>query len=372
MGADADNARPTLRDVARVAHVSPQTVSNFLRGRHEPRPDTRSKIERAVRELNYQPHAAARALRSQHVGALAILLEDPNRLGLAEPLHVAMLNGAAHAAHDRAHTLIFSVTEPNEAEAEAERLVRERRADGVILSMGDVDSSRARKLRRLAENAVPLVLIQQRDMIPGISLVAADDELGASQVVEHLLSLGHHRLAFISGTPPWPAPTRRLEAARMAAAAGGAELSEWQATAYTVDAAREAAHAAFSDPARPTGVLAANDVLALGAIQEALRQGWGVPEDISVVGFNDSDFSAWMRPSITTVRVPGALMGERAVQILVESILNGRTTENVVFPTELIVRGSSGACRDPDRVAGAEPAVGRPRIAPTSARFGRP
>ena len=138
----ATSGRATLRDVAERAGVSPQTVSNYLNGRHVTRPATRERVDRAIRELGYRPNAAARALRSQRARAIAFVFEDPNDLGLHDPLHMEFLHGVAAAAHELDYHLTISRTAPGETVPAALRLVREGRADGLILSLGGLDANR--------------------------------------------------------------------------------------------------------------------------------------------------------------------------------------------------------------------------------------
>ncbi|MFN8222045.1 MAG: LacI family DNA-binding transcriptional regulator [Gaiellales bacterium] len=333
--------RPTLQDVAARAGVSPQTVSNYLSGRHETRARARERIEQAILELGYRPNAAAQALRSQRAGAVAMVLEDPNALGLHEYLHMEFLNGAAARAHDAGTHLLVTLTRPDETMTRAAEIAREGRADGLALSLGDAGTV-AREMAELASLGVPVVLLQQAASVPGVASISAHDELGAAAAVTHLVSHGHRRLAWLCGEELWPGPQRRYVGVRDAAAAAGIPLIEWTCETYTVEAARAAVATLLDEPAtRPTAVVAANDVIALGVVQQALEQGVRVPGDLSVVGFNDFDFSAWVRPSLTTVRVPAAEMGRHAVELLLGA--DGVFVPTArVFPAELIVRESSG------------------------------
>jgi DNA-binding LacI/PurR family transcriptional regulator len=332
----------TLRDVARHAGVSAQTVSNYLNGRHQTRPQTRDRVEAAIRELGYRPNAAARALRSQRAHTFGVLLEDSDRVGLHEPLHVEFLHGAAAVAHDTGYHLTVALTWPGETEAHALRLAREGRADGLLISFGAVDPARRKAIRALVDEGVPVVLFQERVSLPGVFTVSAQDEVGAQHVVEHLVSLGHRRLAFVCGEPLWPGPKRRREGFLAAVEAADADAVEWTAKAYTIAAARECVAGLLGGPEAPTGILAANDRVALGVIQQAGDEGLDVPGDLSVVGFNDFDFASWVRPALTTVRIPGAQMGARAVQLLVDAVEGDRAAESVAFQVELVERESTG------------------------------
>jgi DNA-binding LacI/PurR family transcriptional regulator len=330
----------TLRDVAARAGVSPQTVSNFINGRHRTRPATRERIERAIHDLRYEPNAAARALRSRRVQALAVLLEDPNHLGLHDPLHTDFLHGAAAAARHAGYYLTIALTAPGETESVALRMVRERRADGLMMSLGELDAGRLRAIRKLAGEGLPIVLMQEQATLPGISTVSAQDEVGAAAAVRHLVELGHRRLAFLCGEPMWPGPRRRRDGFLQAAREAGVEALDWRCAAYTVDAAAAGVAGRLEGPDAPTGILAANDVIALGVMQQASDEGLDVPGDLSVVGFND--VARWVRPAITTVRLAGAEMGARAVKLLVEAVEQGEAVQSTAFEVELVVRGSTG------------------------------
>ena len=320
--------------------MSPQTVSNYLSGRHATRAVSRERIERAIRELDYRPNAAARALRSRQADAIALILEDPNALGLHEYFHMEFLNGAAAAAHEAGKHLLVTLTRPDETMERAIRFAREGRADGLALSLGDANAVVA-EMRELASLGVPVVLLQQTSSVAGIATITAQDEVGAAAAVAHLVAQQHRHIAWLCGEALWPGPERRHAGVRDAAVAAGITLSEWTCESYTVNAARETvARQLHDEPLRPTAVIAANDMIALGVVQQALEQGVRVPEDLSVVGFNDFDFSAWVRPSLTTVRIPAAAMGRRAIEVLIGAE-GGSVPEAPVFPAELVVRESS-------------------------------
>lgn len=341
MAANRQTSRPTLRDVADRADVSPQTVSNYLSGRHATRSGPRERIEIAIRELDYRPNAAARALRSRKADTVALVLEDPNALGLHEYFHMEFLNGATAAAHAAGNNLMVTLTRPDETLARAIEIAREGRADGLALSLGDASASAA-EMRELAAIGLPVVLLQQAASMPGVSSITAQDEVGAAAAVAHLVGHGHRRIAWLCGRELWPGPERRFAGIREAAQAAGVELLEWACEDYTVRSAREAVadELAAGAPA-PSAVIAANDMIALGVVQQLQEQGLAVPGDVSVVGFNDFDFSSWVRPSLTTVRIPAAAMGRRAVEVLLAAE-GGAVPEAPVFPAELVVRESSG------------------------------
>ncbi len=341
MARSSRSSRPTLRDVADRAEVSPQTVSNYLSGRHATRSGPRERIELAIRELDYRPNAAARALRSRKADTVALVLEDPNALGLHEYFHMEFLNGATAAAHEAGRNLMVTLARPGETMERALRIAREGRADGLALSLGDASSASA-ELRELVDLGLPVVLLQQNSRVAGVSTITAQDEVGAAAAVAYLVAQGHRRVAWLCGRELWPGPERRFAGVRDASVAAGVELLEWACDAYTVASAREAVDRELADGSPPpTAVIAANDMIALGVVQQALERGLGVPDDLSVIGFNDFDFSSWVRPSLTTVRIPAAAMGRRAVEVLLAA--DGPALPDApVFPAELVLRESSG------------------------------
>jgi DNA-binding LacI/PurR family transcriptional regulator len=334
--------RATVRDIAEHAGVSVQTVSNFLSQRYRTLPENARRIEEAISALDYRPNAAARSLRAQRAFAIAAVLEDPNHLGIRDPLHTAFLHGAALACQRCGHQLVLSITEPAETRTEALRFVQERRVDGLLLSMGPLDAKRRESIRDIAREGMPLVLLQDQVSVSGVGSVLADDEIGAQLVAEHLAELGHERVAFFGAQPMWPGPSRRRLGFLTRANELGMAMEEWSASAYTVEAGFQEGRSRLRSADRPSAVLAANDLVALGLIQAAGDLQLRVPEDLSVVGFNDFDFTPWLRPPLTTVHLPGEEMGARAVEILVASSSRNAPLESAQFHTSLLIRGTTG------------------------------
>jgi DNA-binding LacI/PurR family transcriptional regulator len=340
---------PTLADVAAKADVSAQTVSNYLTGRNSPRPATLERLKAAIEELNYHPSAAARALRSHRSNIVGMILEDPETpigdsvgRGLREPLHAAFLHGAVTKAHELKFYITTVLSLSGETEADALRLVREGRADGLIFSSEAVDNRRRHEIQKIAQQErVPVVLLQERARIPGIHTVAAEDEVGARLAAEHLIKLGHRRLVVVGTNPPWPGPIRRSKAFIKAVSEAGLRAEEWLAETYSIDAVRARVAHEFGREGRPTAIFSVNDIVAIAVIQQAMESGLQVPRDISVVGFNDLDIASYFRPAITTVRIPAVAMGGRAVEILVESMQGKSPPTAQLLPVEFVAREST-------------------------------
>jgi DNA-binding LacI/PurR family transcriptional regulator len=339
-----------MRDVAARAGVSTQTVSNYLNGRHGTRPEIRRSIDRAMRELRYLPNASAKSLRSQRTQSLAVVLEDPNRLGLHDPLHLEFLHGVTGAARANGYTVLVELTGSGETVDSALSLVRQGRVDGVLLSLGELRAVDRRGVSEILEY-VPVVLLQQEDAVPGAHTVSAKDERGAADAVARLVASGHRRIAWLGADPQWPGPRRRLDGVRAGCREAGVELVEWEADFYTVEAARAVVAGRLTGADAPTAVLAVNDLVALGVVHQAESEGLRIPDDLSVVGFNDFDFAQWVRPAITTVRLPAVQMGARAAELVIDSATAeaGRPAESVRFDVELAERETTRLVESEER-----------------------
>jgi DNA-binding LacI/PurR family transcriptional regulator len=238
--------------------------------------------------------------------------------------------------------VVLELTGRGETVSAALSQVRQGRVDGVVLSLGELRTSDRRGIGEILQH-VPVVLLQQDDVVPGAHTVSAKDEHGAAEAVALVVAAGHRRIAWLGADPQWPGPRRRLEGIRASCRAAGLELVEWEAAAYTVEEARAAVAGRLVGADGPTALLAVNDLVALGVIHQAESEGVRVPEDLAVIGFNDFEFAQWVRPAITTVRLPAARMGARAAELVIDGATEEgrRSAESVRFEVELVPRGTT-------------------------------
>ncbi len=347
---DKKTKPPTIADVAALAGVSAQTVSNFLTGRFKPRGQNLQRLEAAISQLGYRPSAAARALRLKQSGIIAMLLEDGadhSQMRLREgwePLHGMFLYGATTRARELGFYVTPILTRQGAAEEEAIRLVREGRADALICSTELMPETQLERLQRIARTErVPIAMLQENREREFICSVAAADEDGGEQAARHLAELGHERVAIMTVKPSWPGPVRRRVGFEVAAAKLGLHTEVWEAEHYTVEAVRRRAAPELAREDRPTAVFAVNDVIAVALIQQAIELKLDVPRNLSVLGFNDLDVAAYVRPALTTLRTPGAAMGARAVEVLVDAISGKPLVSTALLPIEFVSRQSTGA-----------------------------
>jgi LacI family transcriptional regulator len=335
-------ARPSVKDVAALAGVSLGTVSNVLNRPDAVRPSTRLRVERAIEELGFVRNASARHLREGVSRMLAYLVLD-----ISNPFFTDVARGLEQVARSEGLG-VFLCSSDHDATREDEYLQQlvELRVRGICVTAIDYENPR---LRKVPELGVPLVLVDrmpdrwERDWCS----VGVDDVAGGALAVTHLLELGHRTIGYIGGPTAIAQVRERREGAERALAANpdADELVFVETSGLTVAEGRRAGERLLGLPAgrRPTGVACANDLLALGLLQHLTQRGVRVPDDISIVGYDDIDFAAAAAVPLTSVSQPRLAIGAAAARlVLAESSGGGEHThEHVQFEPELVVRAST-------------------------------
>ncbi|MFF7153605.1 substrate-binding domain-containing protein [Streptomyces sp. NPDC008139] len=350
----------TLADVAARAGVSSATVSRVLNGNYPVAGSTRERVRRAVAELDYVVNGQARALAaatSDLVGVLVNDVADPFFGLIASAVQAEISAGAAPGGGKLA--VVCNTGGSPEAELTYLTLLERQRAAGVVLTGGAVESEEhtaavTARLTRLAASGANVVLCGRPPLtLPDSGLVAAtvafDNRGGARRLTEHLLSLGHRRIGYVTGPVERSTSRHRLEGHRAALAASGNRITsdpEAYAERLTVHGTYDRASgydAALELLRRDKGltaIVAANDTVALGVCAALRDQGLSIPGDVSVAGFDDLPFSADVSPALTTVRIPLQEAGARAGR-LVMGRLSPPPGGVATIRTELMVRGST-------------------------------
>ncbi len=334
----ADTSRPVrLRDVAAAAGVNPSIASRVLND--DPtlsaRPETRARVRDAASALGYTPNALARGLKLQSTTTLALAAPNPAAL-----LSADLIQGAERRAAGYGYVMLLADTADFQGDGSARRrLLLERRVDGLVVAglgaAGDLVAD-------LDANRVPYVLIDRRPGLGGLS-VCADDAAAAALAVEHLVALGHRRLAYVSSHATSDASERRLGGYREALARLGLESGgEITGAAATEDGGFAAAGAVSGGRRAPTALVVASIAQAVGAMAALRGTGRQLPRDVSLVALEDAPMAAYLDPPLTTVRMPVREVAETAVDQLVRRV-RGEAAEDVVVPTapELVERGST-------------------------------
>ena len=331
--------RTTIRDIADLAGVSIATVSRVLNDRPDVAPDTRETVLQVVREHGFNRSRAARGLSRGRTGFVGLTLPL-----VADAYFGPILSGAAEALYEADLRIVLSPTlhEHDREVSLLERLVSES-TDGAILILPEESEDELKALQALG---YPFVVVDPRERPPdGIPCVAAMHASGAKQATEHLLELGHRRIAAIAGQEHWYATEERLLGMRAALAGAGIladpqliRFSNWQEPSGVL-----AAEALLSLPEPPTAIFAFNDNVAIGALNAARARGLRIPEDMSIVGFDDTAQATIIRPQLTTVRQPLAELGRTGVSLLTRLIEGQRLDAlRMELSTTLVVRDTTG------------------------------
>ncbi|RMI03745.1 LacI family DNA-binding transcriptional regulator [Cellulomonas triticagri] len=342
----SDRRRATITDVARRAGTSKGTVSMVLNDRPGVAPATRARVVAAVQDLGFRPSGAARALSLSRADAIGLVLARvPATLrsdSFYAPFVAGLEQGVGHA--DCAVLLRFVADEA--AEAAAYRALAEgRRVDGVVLADLRCDDPR---VDLLADLGLPTVTLNRPDVPSSAPAVCHDDVGAVEQVVAHLAALGHRRTAYVGGPLRYLHARRRRDAWRRATRDHGLAPGVEVSADFTAEGGARATHELLDlRPAqRPTAVVYGNDTMAVAGTVVAQHRGLVLPRDLSVVGFDDGELSAYVRPSLTTVRTDPFAWGEQAARTLVDLVHLG--PDHAAVPTDvhldaprLVVRDST-------------------------------
>ena len=329
-------ARVTIRDVAAHAGVSVATVSKVINQRYGVAADTTARVQAVIDELGYEASLVAQSLRNHRTNVIGILVAD------LEPFSTELLKGAANAIRGSGFELVVYSAggRPGDMVGWERRYLSRLSGtlvDGAVLVTPTVVDVRY---------GAPVVAVDPHTGSSGFPTVDADNLGGARLATEHLLKLGHRRIALLAGRADLESAKQREQVYREALAAAGVPFDEAlvRVGGYDAELSTRAAHELLTGPERPTAVFAANDVSAIALLQVARSLGLRVPQDLSVVGFDNIPESALCTPPLTTVNQPIRTMGERAVELLIR-LIRGQPVErtHLTLATELVVRGSTAA-----------------------------
>jgi LacI family transcriptional regulator, galactose operon repressor len=337
---NGDQSRATIREIARAAGVSIATVSRVINGRPDVSPQTREVVLRVVREHGFSTNRNARALSGGRTGLVGVTLP------ILEAAYFAVIvSGTAEALYEHDMRIVLCPTlHQHEREVTLLDRLMHGTTDGAVLMLPEESNA---ELRALQETGYPFVVVDPRVQLDqGIPAVSASNASGARAGVEHLLSLGHRRIGAILGPRDWMATTERLNGYRSALAAAGvlAAPDLVVESDFSIESGEAAAASLLDLPERPTAIFGFNDNVAIGVLRAAEARGLTVPDDLSVLGFDDSEQSGLVTPALTTVRQPLAEMGRMAVSLLLRLLDRQRVEAmNIELATRLVVRESTAA-----------------------------
>lgn len=344
----------TIRDVARRAGVSTMTVSRVINSSGYASPGTRARVAEAVAELGYVPNAVARHLRSRRTNTIALVLSD-----ITNPFFTTIARGVEDAAAPRGYAVMFANTDESESEEmQYLRMLAQRQIDGVLLVPAGSSSEPYRLMR--TQN-IPVVVIDRRVPARQVDEVRCDSEKGAYGLVQHLIELGHRRIAIITGRRNISTSTDRVAGYTRALADAGIDLDPdlIRYDSFSLEAGYERAKEVVATSPRVTAIFAANNFIAYGALRALREARIRVPDEMSLVTFDDLPEDWHDDPFLTVLAQPAYEVGRRAAALLFDRLGGNAKVKRrvIVLPGELIIRRSSAP------PGGILPTVGEPAVA---------
>lgn len=336
------NKLPTIFDIARESGVSYSTVSRTLNGFEFVKPSTREKVLAAAKKLGYVPNSQARSLAGGSSALIGVLVPTLSNSYIIEILHGI----DEELAQSHYNLILYSTNRHQGKEATYVANIVNGAADGLLLVAPSITDPYLEVLR---QQDFPYVLIDQDDRIEQSMMVKANNRQGAYEATRYLIELGHRRIGFLAGLPQLNSATERFEGYKAALADHGIPFREDYVARgdFRVQVGHQGVQKLLALRDVPTAIFAANDLSALGAMDAVREHGLRIPEDISLVGFDDIPQAAIAYPKLTTVRQPLDQMGREAVKMLLERLESPfLEVRRLTLETQFIIRDS---CAPPRR-----------------------
>ncbi len=332
--------------VAKRAGVSKATVSRVINGTAHVVPETAKRVREAIEELDFYPDVNARTLGSGRSRLYGLIISD-----ITNPYFPELVKAFEDIALEHGQDVLISNTDYDPARMES-CVIRmlQRKVDGVAVMTSEMEE---RLLRTLSKRQIPTIFMDTAVGVRGAAVVSVDYTEGVTQAMEHLFALGHRKIAFISGPLSLASANVRAKAFfRQLHLKGLTSEPHWtQESDHRVEGGHRAMQRILSGGARPTAVLCSNDLTAIGAMGAIHESGLEIPGDISIVGFDDIQLSAYTQPALTTVQVPRRELAATAFRSLYQDQAHGKKNQKreFVIQPRLLVRQSTGRVRGSSR-----------------------
>jgi LacI family repressor for deo operon, udp, cdd, tsx, nupC, and nupG len=332
----------SIKDVARIAGVSIATVSRCLNNPERVKENTRSKVQSAILQTGYSPNTLAQSFRRGKTHVIMVVLPS-----VGDPFFTGVMHGIRAVASSKGYSLLINETQFNTMSAdEIGAMVVSRQADGIVL-LASMSPFGTEVLSSKSQRTLPIVIGCETvsPELEGFPGVHSDNVAAAREATDYLLKLGHKKIAFIYGQEKSLLTQDRERGYRSSMGEAGISIEEgWvREGKLTIQGAIEATRSLLEHPRRPTAIFCANDEMAMGCLHQIRLAGLKVPEDISVVGFDDIRYAAISSPPLTTIHQPAEEIGERVMRRLLREIEEGRSrnAEHEIVPHKLIIREST-------------------------------
>ncbi|MDO7907348.1 LacI family DNA-binding transcriptional regulator [Paenibacillus sp. JX-17] len=324
----------SIHDVAKHAGVSVATVSKVINNYPDVSDKTRKKVNKAIDHLRYQPNVVARGLVKRRSWTVGVLLTVP----FTNPFVSELLEGIKTALENSGYDLVRLSTRFDDPNYSFLKHCRSRNVDGVVVFGVDKDN---RGVDELIHSDLPTMFVDTDQVGKRAGYITTDNHNAIRMAVSHLSELGHRKIAYISGTLGPSMANLRLEGYRAGIRESGLEYnpSYMEVCDYSFDGGSQAARKLLELPNPPTGIICASDMSAFGAIQEIERHGLSVPEDISVIGFDNTYYAQVFKPGLTTVNQNIFNIGVRSIEFLIAMVENAEYSPPVIMePSHLVIR----------------------------------
>jgi LacI family transcriptional regulator len=337
----------TIYDIAKEANVSVATVSRVLNDTAPVKASTRETIMKAIEKYQFQPNALARSLLKKETRTIAMILPD-----ITNPFFPEVFWGAENVARSKGYTFFLCNTAGEYSrESEYLSILREKRVDGIIFLGGRINLANcppelSQEVIEMARH-IPIVLVNGNLPKSGMHRIYTDEAEGAALATQYLIDLGHKDIGFIGGLDYTSTTIVKVKAIKKKLKEHGLDLrNEWiHSGEFSVQGGRDLMNKILDQERRPTAVLCVNDFTAIGAIKASIEHGLRIPEDISIVGFDDSLLSTAVIPELTTVSQNTNELGEMAVEMLHQIIIGKNPKKQIVLKPHLVVRKSTGSLK---------------------------
>jgi len=333
---------PTIKDVAKKANVSTATVSHVVNNKGHTSPETTKKVLKTIKELNYYPSRSARGLVSQKTGNIGFIVTNGHFLK-TEAFYTSIFLGVEFEAHKNEYYVLLTTIGSDFKKGDVlPRFVLEQSTDGIIIA-GKIPEL---LLEALCQYNIPLVILDYVPKYFDCSSVLIDNVRGGFLATKHLIDYGHKNIAFISGEISHPSITGRLSGYKQALKEAKIKINnnliETNDEYLSRQNGYDAIEKLFKKNKNLTAIFAGNDTIAIGAMQYLKENNYNIPNDISIVGFDDVETDLLLDPPLTTIQVPKIDLGIEGLQLLLNIINSGnKITKKIIVPVELKLREST-------------------------------
>lgn len=330
--------KPTIHDVARQSGLSIVTVSRVINNVSSVREQNRQKVMKAMRELNYHPNAAARMLAKGKTGTVGLLIPTLYDSFMADVVKAVELS---LKRHDYFTAIAISAHEEGEWIGRDNFLFQEERVDGFLILSPHLDNE-DKIILELKKKRIPFVLMDNQHHPSSAPTIMMDNFIGGYKATQHLIELGHKRIAHISGTASYLSTWERERGYRKALEDSQIDYVQVGRGSFDINSGYEITNEWIKSGDIPTAIFAADDQVAFGVMDALRENGLKVPQDISIVGYDDHPFANMLHPHLTTIRQPAEEMGEKGVELLIKQF-KGELKKNVthILKPKLIIRDST-------------------------------